>query len=226
MPPGFGWPSIIGGLLAKGASHLTAIRSWDLAHVQSDDQAPDDQRDDRGGHHGQDGARFFFRAESRRARRVFVIADHFPGNLDGPICRAGQGAAEFFLTIVTSISAARVTLECTGRAVTNLAHDLHGPVAIGAKGDFGAGQNRNDPHGPLAPGAFGRGSQNVSNYRRRGPGVHARGPAAGRLTPPRARAREAKRAPIGPARHLLLARTERRSESDRASRPRSPASWR
>jgi hypothetical protein len=53
------------------------------------------------------------------------------------------------------VSAAWVALEHRGFAVTNLAHDLHCPLAIGAERHFGARHERNDPQSPLAATALG-----------------------------------------------------------------------
>ena len=49
-----------------------------------------------------------------------------------------------------SVSAARVTLEHRRLSVTNLAHDLHGSLAVRTEGDLGSGQERHHPQSPLA----------------------------------------------------------------------------
>ena len=54
-----------------------------------------------------------------------------------------------------SVSAARVTLEHRRLSVTNLAHDLHRPLAVRTEGHLGSGQERDHPQGPLASTALG-----------------------------------------------------------------------
>ena len=126
--------------------------------MQRDDQAPEDQRD-----HGRGDQR------EERSLPVFQSGNHGQENLSSrfgqPLMRSfgslRKGRPEF----VTSVSAARVTLEHGGLAVTDLSHDLDGPVAVGTKRHLRSRQERDDPQGPLTPAALGRRSQSDTNYR-------------------------------------------------------------
>lgn len=105
-----------------------------------------------------------------------------------------KGSAE----ICHLVSAAWVTLEHGRLAVTNLSHDLHGALAVGAEGHFGARHERDDPEGPLAAAALGRRSQNGLYYRGQPGPVHA---GAGRSC---RGARPAARSGVSRRRALLL----------------------
>ena len=79
----------------------------------------------------------------------------FSRDCHGADSAASRIALSSAVARVNLVSPAGVALEAAGSAVANLAHDLDRAMAVGTERHLSARQNRDHPHGALAPVALG-----------------------------------------------------------------------